>query len=96
MKAKLIFKDRTIINDNEFTEIIIWEVPRQIPPSKHNLKYRLAYVTNGVCQIRFDNEQGKGDHFHICESEVTYEFQSIEKLFADFYEQIRIFKNEHS
>lgn len=68
----------------------------QIPPSKHNYNYRLAYVINGICQVRFDNEQGKGDHLHICESEIVYEFLSIEQLFDDFYEQIRIFKNEHS
>ena len=28
----------------------------------HGFKYRLAFVVNGVCVLRYDNEAGKGDH----------------------------------
>ena len=52
--------------------------------SSHSFKYRLAYVVNGICVIRYDNEVGKGDHRHFGAEEIVYAFQSPEKLVADF------------
>ena len=46
----------------------------------HDFKYRLAYVVDGVCVVRYDNEAGKGDHRHFGERESNYTFQTPEKL----------------
>ena len=54
---------------------------RKRPP----YKYRLAYVVDSKCLMRFDNEAGKGDHYHSGEDEVAYRFESLEKLLKDFW-----------
>lgn len=46
----------------------------------HSLKYRLAYVVEGECVLRYDNEAGKGDHRHVGTNETPYAFVSIDKL----------------
>ena len=45
----------------------------------------LAYVVEGECVLRFDNEAGKGDHFHRSGVEEPYAFTSLEQLLADFW-----------
>jgi hypothetical protein len=48
----------------------------------------LAFVVEGVCVIRFDNEVGKGDHKHVDGREVPFAFQSPEQLVEDFWREI--------
>ena len=45
----------------------------------------LAYVVNGVCVVRYDNEIGKGDHRHIGGVETPYRFRSPDAMQADFW-----------
>ena len=56
-------------DDGSTVEVVIWEVPEPVPPSKHGYKYRLYYGANGVARVRYDNERGKGDHRHIGDKE---------------------------
>ena len=63
-------------------------MPRALPGSTHRLKYRLAFVVDEVCVLRFDNETGKGDHKHIGEREVAYDFVSLTQLLSDFWAEI--------
>jgi hypothetical protein len=84
MPAELIDRSRTNFEDGSFLSIVIWRVPRPVRGSAHNFKYRLAFVVDGVCVVRFDNEAGKGDHFHIGDEEHTYVFTSTETLVRDF------------
>jgi len=85
MKAELLLRERHVLSESSFAEILIWRLPRVLPGSAHGFKYRLAYVTDGVCVLRFDNEQGKGDHRHVGRREQPYAFESPEKLLADFW-----------
>jgi hypothetical protein len=39
---------------------------------------------NGSRIVGFDNERGKGDHFHLDGKEYPYTFSSVEKLIEDF------------
>jgi hypothetical protein len=55
-----------------------------LPGSHHQFKYRLALVVSGDCALRYDNEAGKGDHKHIGEREVAYEFTDLDALLRDF------------
>jgi hypothetical protein len=64
--------------------LVIWETPEPIPPCRHRFKYRLAYVIDGVCVVRYDNERGKGDHRHLGDYEEPYDFTTPERLIADF------------
>ncbi|WIM11310.1 DUF6516 family protein [Enhydrobacter sp.] len=84
MKARLIEKSRTIINDATFFEVVLWHLPSPVPGSTHPFKYRLALVVNGVCVLRYDNERGKGGHRHLGDSDETIAFTSLEALFDAF------------
>jgi hypothetical protein len=54
-----------------FAELVLWEVPKPVASSAHAFKYRLAYVVDGECVVRYDNEVGKGDHRHFSGKEST-------------------------
>ncbi len=84
MKAELLFRERVIYEDGSFAEIVIWRVPSPVPPSAHNLKYRLVYIADGVRVIGYDNERGKGDHRHFKGKETAYGFSTFERLMAAF------------
>ena len=63
--------------------------------SRHSFKYRLAYVINEVCVLRYDNEAGKGDHRHWNGEEGEYEFSDPEQLLADFQSDIERWDDEN-
>jgi hypothetical protein len=86
--ATEIFSDRQQIGEGRFTEIAIWEVPKPKAPSTHPYKYRLAFIVNDVCVIRYDNESGKGDHRHAGAQESRYAFASIARLLKDFWADV--------
>ena len=60
-----------------------WSEPtrelRRLSGSAHPFKYRLAYVVNEGCVLRYDNEAGKGDHRHWGDKEFDYRFSTPEK-----------------
>lgn len=66
----------------------MWRLPRQVAGSSHLFKYRLAFVVDEVCVLRFDNETSKGDHKHIAEVEEPYFFSSLEQLITDFWDEV--------
>jgi hypothetical protein len=63
--------------------------------STHQFKYRLAYVVDGVCVVRYDNEVGKGDHRHVGDKKSAYRFQTPDKLIADFQRDIARWNREN-
>ena len=65
---------------------------KPVPGSNHSYKYSLALVEEGVCVLRYDNEAGKGDHKHITDTEICYTFESIDRLIADFFEDVNQWK----
>ncbi len=83
--AKLLLRERRILGADRFVDVVIWQVPAPLRGSLHRYKYRLAFVVNEVCVLRFDNESGKGDHFHIGEREEFYQFVSLDQLVEDFW-----------
>lgn len=44
MKAELLFEQRIDYDDGAIVEMVIWRVPEPVPPSRHDLKYRLFTV----------------------------------------------------
>ncbi len=73
-------------------EIVIWRVPKPVPPSEHAYKYRLVYVVGGQRVLGYDNERGKGDHKHVGPQQEAYRFTSPQQLMADFMADLK----EHS
>jgi hypothetical protein len=98
MKVVELFRNRVILAENRFSEIVLWRLIKPLPGSSHSFKYRLAYVVNEVCVLHYDNEPGKGDHRHWGEEESDYKFRSFDKLLADFQADIERwnYENGHS
>lgn len=95
MKATEIFRRRIVYSENAFAELILWQVPKPLFGSKHSYKYRLAYIVNRVCVLRYDNERSKGDYRHFGLVEYAYLFTTPEKLIADFQKDIARWNNEN-
>ena len=60
-----------------------------------SFKYRLAYIVNQVCVLRYDNEVGKGDHRHFGRRQSAYAFTTPEQLVADFQQDIARWNHEN-
>ena len=83
MAAQLITAIKNINPDGSILEIVIWKVPKPVPPTEHGYKYRAVYVVDGVLIVGFDNERGKGDHCHIDGKELPYAFKGVDQLLED-------------
>ena len=77
-----------MLGEDRFADLTIWQVPNAVPGSAHTFKYRLAFVVDDVCVLRFDNETGKGDHRHVGADQVPYMFTTLEKLVTDFWQEV--------
>ena len=84
MAAQLITAVKNINPDGSILEIVIWKVPKPVPPTEHGYKYRAVYVVDGVRIVGFDNERGKGDHCHIDGKELPYAFKGVDQLLEDY------------
>ena len=84
MKAQPLVNRRVAISADAFVEVVIWQVPMSVAPSPHRFKYRLAYIVDDRCVLRYDNERGKGDHRHTETTEEPYVFLTPDRLMSDF------------
>lgn len=84
MSAALITHFKNVNPDGSILELVVWKVPKAVPPSDHGFKYRAVYIVNGIRVVGFDNERGKGDHCHLDGQELPYAFTSVEQLVEDF------------
>lgn len=81
MNAKLILREKNILEGGYIVELVLWELPEKTNDRQHGFKYRLYFGdSNGKCLVRYDNERGKGDHKHIGEQEFEYKFIDIDTL----------------
>jgi hypothetical protein len=92
MKADLITRFRNVSDEGTGIEMVVWRVPEPVPPSEHPYKYRLVYVVDGQRIVGFDNERGKGDHKHVGGHELPYEFAGVDRLIADFIQEVEQWK----
>jgi len=88
MKATPLLDERRVLSEDAFVELVVWQVPSPVWGSSHLFKYRLAFVVNGVCVLRYDNEAGKGDHKHVGDKESPYTLSSPAQLLADFWHDV--------
>ena len=84
MAAQLITSIKNVNPDGSILEVVIWKVPKPVPPTEHGYKYRAVYVVDGVRIVGFDNERGKGDHCHIDGKELPYAYTGVDQLLEDF------------
>jgi hypothetical protein len=95
MKAVQLIRTRIAFSAHAFAEVALWQVPNPIAGSAYGFKYRLAYVVNQVCVLRYDNEVGKGDHRHFGRRQSAYTFTTPEQLVADFQQDIARWNHEN-
>lgn len=88
-KATLVIDRKENRADGSIIQAVVWELPVPLTGSLHRFKYRLYFGRGGICLVRFDNEQGKGDHKHVRGIESPYRFKDIPTLLRDFREAIR-------
>ncbi len=93
MKAGLVYHEKKYIAENTFREIKIWRVPKS-EDKPHGYKYSLVYIVDGKRVIGYDNAEGKGDHRHYRGKEYPYKFHGLDKLWKDFMNDIKQFKEE--
>lgn len=95
MRAAELVRTRIVLGEDAFAELVLWRVPKPVAGSAHEYKYRLAYVVDGVCVVRYDNETGKGDHRHVAGEESAYAFSTPDRLVADFQRDIERWNREN-
>ena len=88
MRAKPLIHERRLIAEGAFVEMAVWHVFAPVPGSAHGFKYRLAFVVNGVCVLRYDNKAGKDDHKHVGGKQTPYAFTTPAQLLADFWNDV--------
>ena len=96
MKAKLVIRERIVFADSSLVEMVVWRVPRPVPPSRHSFKYRLVYIVAGKRMLGYDNERGKGDHRLIFGAEESIEFSSIDDVLKRFVAEVEAMRSEES
>jgi hypothetical protein len=88
VKATLLLRERRIVAEDAFVELVVWKLPAPVGGSVHSFKYRLAFVVNSVCVLRYDNEAGKGDHKHLGDVQSPYGFTTPSQLLDDFWHDV--------
>jgi len=96
MRARPVSSKRIYLTDTAFASISIWHVPQSVKGCAHEFKYRLAYIVDEVCVLRYDNESGKGDHRHYGNEEAPYAFTTLAALLADFQADIERWNHEEN
>lgn len=84
MKAEWITRFKSVAADGGVMELVVWRVPRPLPPADHACKHRAVFVADGVRVVGFDNERGKGDHCHLHGRELPCTFTTVDALVGDF------------
>ena len=92
MKAEALARERHVVAENAFAEIVVWRVLHPARGSTHQFKYRLALIVGGQCVLPYDNETGKGDHRHLGKTETVCAFRGYEKLLADFWADVEAWR----
>ncbi len=95
MQATELVRTRIAYSEAAFADLVLWRVPSPVRGSAHAFKYRLVYVANGVCVLRYDNDDGKGDHRHFGGKQSAYAFESPDKLRDDFQRDIARWNREN-
>lgn len=92
-KARIYYHTETRFPDGSVASGIIWKLPKITEERPHGYKYRLNYRTaDGTTIFRLDNKRGKRDHQHIYDKELSYAFQNVDTLIADFWQGIENYR----
>ncbi len=85
--AELVYREKRSYAGG-VVEMLVWQLPAPVPPSGHLFKYRLVFARDGKRVIGYDNERGKGDHKHLGQKQMPYQFVDEAQLLADFWQDV--------
>jgi hypothetical protein len=88
VKATLLLRERRIVAEDAFVELVVWQVPAPVAGSAHRFKYRLAFVVDGVCVLRYDTRQGRAITGTLGEEQSSYVFTTPAQLLDDFWRDV--------
>jgi hypothetical protein len=88
MNAELMLNERHAVSEEAYVEMVVWGLTSPVTGGQHGFKYRLAFVVDGRCVLRYDNERGKGCHKHLGEDEIPYFFTTAHALLDDFWNDV--------
>jgi hypothetical protein len=91
MDAELVHHSKVTDEKGNTLEIKIWKLSKPTKDKPYGYRYSLAYIVDGKRVLGYDNGEGKGDHKHIGNKQEDYHFTSIDRLFDDFYKDVRRF-----
>lgn len=95
MTAELVTRFKDVTPEGGLIEFVVWRLPEPVPPCGHPFKYRLVFALAGRRVIGFDNERGKGDHWHLDGVERPYTFVSVDQLIENFIGEVETWRNAH-
>jgi hypothetical protein len=80
--------NRIFLKDGTYID---WSVTSTQPDRwrPHGVHYRICWIQNRKVRVLFDYHAGKKDHFHLDGIENDYDFESVEKVWEDFKDEIR-------
>lgn len=84
-----MLNERLILAEKAFVEMVVWLLSSPVAGCRHEFKYRLAFIVEGKCVLRYDNESGKGDHKHIGKEVFPISFSTPETLLKDFWNDVK-------
>ncbi len=86
-KAELVLREKVCTADGIIVEFRVWRVSRsaQYPDG---FRYSFVAVRNGIVLVGYDNHAPKGHHRHLGGKQERYEFESLDKLRADFMKDV--------
>ncbi len=89
-RATAILREKVIDEHGNILELAIWQVPTT-SRSPSGVKYRLAFVRQGeqIPAVLYDNHAPKGHHRHVGGGEEPYAYSGVDRLLADFVEDVR-------
>jgi len=84
--------ERHVLAEDAFAEIVV--LARAARRSRLDAPVQVPFGAGGRrrCDLRYDNEAGKGDHRHLGDIETAYVFSSYEKLMSDFWTDVEAWR----
>ena len=94
--SELVFHDKKVLDNEYLMEINIWKVKKD-KNNPEGFHYLLVLIKNNKRILGYDNHERKGHHKHTHDKEMPYNFENIDKLLKDFYNDLRkmVGKNEN-
>ena len=86
--SEIFFHDKKILDNKHLMEIKIWKVKKD-KFNPEGFHYSFVLIKNNERILGYDNHERKGHHKHIKNKELKYKFYSIDKLFVDFYNDLK-------